>query len=381
MKVLYDSRAFLEPVGGVSRYFVELIKHLPLGVQWDIAAAATNNRYLQAAPFNVPEAEYSFRHFLPGVCFRGKSIVYSALSRLGMFRSMELLNARCFSEALKRDDFDVLHLTGPHGCGNEWIKYGGKAKIVITIHDLIPDKMWSGPVGARVRRQRKRDLSMSDAIIAVSEYTKQDLMELYGVEEKKITVVHHGCDIKESVCEEGAHDSVMDGRFVLYVGKRGGYKNSDFFLRNMAPLLRDDPDLKIVMTDKPLDETEMQLCKKCGIYDSVEARMFDDSELRSLYAHAECFVYPSKYEGFGIPVLEAFAAGCPAVLARSTCFPEVGGDAALYFNPDDGEEMRSAIREAMGVKRTELKRRGRERVKLFSWEKCAHETVAVYSAI
>ena len=379
MKVLYDSSAFLEPVGGVSRYFSELIKHLPEDIEWEIPAKATNNAYLQAAPFNVPTADYSFRHFFPDVSFRGKSIVYSILSRIGLFKSMELVNARCFAEALKKDNFDVLHLTGPHGCGTAWRKYRGKAKIVVTIHDLIPDKMWGGSVGARVRRQRKYDLARCDEIIAVSEYTKRDLMKLYGIDESKITVVHHGFDVSTDARERTESRNVIARKFILYVGKRGGYKNSEFFLNNVTSLLKADPKLKIVMTGKPLDVSEIKLCEECGIADRIEARMFDECELRWLYANAECFVYPSKYEGFGIPVLEALAAGCPTVLARATCFPEVGGDAALYFDPDDGEEMRTAIKEGMGARRSELISKGLERVKLFTWDKCASETVAVYA--
>ena len=379
MKVLYDSRAFLEPVGGVSRYFTELVKHFPKSVEWDVAAVETNNKYLMSSPFNVPAASYSFRHFLPSINFRGKSIVYAALSRLGLFESMELLNRRRFEEALEKDDFDVLHLTGPHECGTAWRKYSGKAKIVITVHDLIPDKLWRGYVGARIVRDRKYNLSRCDAIIAVSEHTKKDLLECYGVDEKKVSVVHHGFEASFGAGLAVDHVSGIGGRFVLYVGKRGGYKNSDFFLKNMSPLLLEFPDLKIVMTDKPLDDSERKLCEAHGISGRVEARMFEDNELRWLYANAVCFVYPSRYEGFGIPVLEAFAAGCPTVLARATCFPEVGGDAALYFDPDDGEEMRMAIREAIGARREGLIKRGYERVKMFTWERCAAETLAVYA--
>ena len=379
MKVLYDSCAFLEPVGGVSRYFTELIKHFPENVEWDVAAVETNNKYLMSSPFNVPAALYSFRHFLPGVKFKGKSVVYAVLSRLGSFKSMELLNKRRFEEALEKDDFDVLHLTGSHECGTAWRKYKGKAKKVITVHDLIPDKLWRGYIGARIRRERKYNLSRCDAIIAVSEHTKKDLLECYGVDEKKVTVVHHGFDANLKTGLTVGHDSGIEGRYVLYVGKRGGYKNSNFFLKNMSPLLLELPDLKIIMTGKPLDDSERKLCEACGIADRVEARLFEDNELRSLYANAACFVYPSRYEGFGIPVLEAFAAGCPTVLARATCFPEVGSDAALYFDPDDGEEMRMAIREAIGERRDELIKRGLERVKMFTWEKCAAETLAVYA--
>ena len=375
MKVLYDDLGFREPHGGVSRYFTELIKHLGKCATWEIAASETYNEYLKSPPFSIPASGHSFRNFLPGLNFKGKSVVYGMLARLGMRKSMELHNERMFLTALEKGDFDVLHLTGPHGCGSAWRRYKGRAKIVVTIHDLIPDMMWRGVRGARVRSQRKYDLAHCDAIIAVSENTKRDLVRMYGVDEGKVTVVYHGFD---PAAQHAAADAKAGGEYVLYVGKRGGYKNSDFFLREMAPLLREDKELRIVMTGRGLNPDEIRLCRECGIDGRVEARFFSDEELPSLYANARCFVYPSKYEGFGIPILESFAAGCPAVLANASCFPEVGGDAALYFDADDGETMRRAVREATGARRDDLVRKGFQRVKEFTWDKCAERTLAVY---
>lgn len=375
MKVLYDDIGFREPHGGVSRYFTELMKHLRKCATWEIAASETYNEYLEAPPFSIPASRHSFRTFLPGVNFKGKSVVYGMLARLGLRKSMELQNERMFLAALLKGDFDVLHLTGPHGGGTAWRKYRGKAKVVVTIHDLIPDMTWGGARGARVRSQRKYDLAHCDAIIAVSKNTKRDLVRMYGVDEEKVTVVYHGF---ESAAQYAAADAKACVKYVLYVGKRCGYKNSDFFLREMAPLLREDKELRIVMTGRGLTPDETRLCRECGIDGKVEARFFPDEEMPSLYANARCFVYPSRYEGFGIPILESFAAGCPAVLANASCFPEVGGDAALYFDADDGEGMRRAVREAMGQGRDELVRKGRQRVKEFTWDKCAERTLAVY---
>ena len=147
MKILYDSLGFLEPHGGVSRYFTELIRHLPSGVEWEIAADETYNAFLKESPFDLPEARHSIRKFWPGFHFKGKSFVYRTLARLGVYSSMELANERRFAAALKKDDFDVLHLTGPHGCGTVWRQYAGSAKVVMTVHDLIPDMWWKGVRG------------------------------------------------------------------------------------------------------------------------------------------------------------------------------------------------------------------------------------------
>lgn len=374
MKILYDSLGFLEPQGGVSRYFTELIRHLPPGVRWEIAADETYNAFLREPPFSVPEARHSIRAFWSGFHFRGKSIVYRTLARLGVYPSMELANERRFAAALKKGDFDVLHLTGPHGCGTAWREYAGSAKVVMTVHDLIPDMWWKDFRGDRVRRQRRYDVEHVDVIIAVSENTKRDLMRLYGVAEEKITVIHHGYGGR--TLPEGVAGT---GNYVLFVGKRGGYKNFSWFVRELAPLMREQPELRLVCTGGGFDAGERKLLDDLGMLDRAEARFVDDGELRQLYAQAACFVYPSRYEGFGIPILEAFAARCPVVLSEASCFPEVGGDAALYFRLDDGEGLRRAVRAATGGRRDKLVAKGLERVKGFTWNACAEKTMTVYA--
>ena len=105
--------------------------------------------------------------------------------------------------------------------------------------------------------------------------------------------------------------------------------------------------------------------------------------MSALYRDAVCFVYPSIYEGFGLPILEAFAAGCPVVLARASCFPEVAGDAALYFDPGDGEGLRSCVRSLRDDDR--LRRgmvdKGWMRAEKFSWDKCAEQTAGIYRMV
>ena len=378
MNVLFDDCGLREPVGGVSRYFSELIRHLPSDVRWEIAASETTNAFLKREPFNLPQARHSIRDLLPGVHFRGKSIVHRALSLAGVYRGMELENDRLFSSALRRGDADIVHLTGPHGTGTVWRGRTGRAKTVMTVHDLIPDMWCTGVRGNRVRHQRKYDLAHCDAIIAVSESTKRDLLRLYDVAESKVSVIHHGWCAR---VPRGSGEAVHPGKYILFVGKRAWYKNFDFFVRELVPLMETDRELKLVCAGGAFNEGERLLLAQLGLADRAVTRLVSDAELADLYAHAQCFVYPSRYEGFGIPILEAFAAGCPIVLSNASCFPEIGGDAALYFELDDGESMRAAIRSAMGCRRTELVEKGRTRLREFSWEKCARKTLTVYNSV
>ena len=127
----------------------------------------------------------------------------------------------------------------------------------------------------------------------------------------------------------------------------------------------------------------MALFDRLGISDKVFQRFIEDGQLPSLFRNALTFVYPSLYEGFGLPILDAFCAGCPVILSNCSCFPEVGGDAALYFDEGDAETLRNHVRALLkdDSMRKTLIERGYARAELFTWEKCAEKTAEVYRRI
>ena len=380
IRVLYDWLGFQEPYGGVSRYFTEIIRRLPRDISPRLAVAETRNRYLQTFPFNLPAAQCSINDFMSGKNFKGKRIAYELFSRLMPWRwpSYELGNTRSSADAIRNEEYDVLHLTSPHPVSNNWKRVVGRKPIVVTVHDLIPEIM---PEHCRnvclIRHYRRQMLKDASHIIAVSQNTKDDIMRLYDTPDEKISVVYHGYS---QMSQQGV--SIYKGmRYVLYVGKRGGYKNSDFFFSAIAPLLREDRSLNVVCTGGEFSEKELTIFKREGIANQMHQKFIPDESMLPLFSDAACFAYPSLYEGFGIPILDAFAAGCPVVLSKSSCFPEVGGDAALYFSIGDEDGLRVAIREAMGVKRDEMVRRGKERVMRFTWQKCADGTASIYRKV
>lgn len=379
IRVLYDACGFQEPHGGVSRYFTELIKHLPRDFSPIVSVRETRNAYLRGEPFNVPWARYSLNDFLPGIHFRGKSIVYGMLARSfpNLMPSFELANERAFEAAIEKDDFDVLHLTGPHNVGDVWRKVVGKKPIVITIHDLIPEIMG---VQKRSARHRADILHAASRIIAVSQNTKSDLIRLYSVPDEKISVVYHGYTAKEGQDEAPLFP---DMRYLLYVGKRGSYKNSDFLIRSLLPILREDESLHLVFTGNPFRSEEVEVFQKERIERQVHHIFVPDTSMLSVFAHAIGFIYPSLYEGFGIPILDAFHAGCPVILSNASCFPEVAGDAALYFEKDDSEGLRRCVRRVVEDDnlRIEMVKKGKERVREFSWERTARQTSYVYEEV
>ena len=379
MVVLYDGDGLHEPHGGVSRYFTEVIKRLPDDITPRIAVKESRNAYLQAPPFNIPKARCSLFNFMPGFDFKGKGYVYRFLARCmpRKWPACELINKRAFTEAVKKGDFDLVHFTAPHSCEDNWSRIGHRKPIIVTVHDLIPEIFYKN---TKMRRYRASLFSVSSHVIAVSENTKRDIINLYGIPEDKISVIYHAYIDSTNQVDEPVFP---DMRYILYVGKRGGYKNSDFFFTSLAPLLRKDRSLNIVCTGCEFSKAELEMFAKEDILKQVHQAFIPDNLMRSLYANAICFVYPSLYEGFGIPILEAFASKCPVILSNCSCFPEVAGNAALYFNKGDADTLRKNISCLIGnvEVRQNLVLKGEDRLKLFSWQKAAQETAEVYRRV
>ncbi|MBR5600726.1 MAG: glycosyltransferase, partial [Bacteroidaceae bacterium] len=141
-----------------------------------------------------------------------------------------------------------------------------------------------------------------------------------------------------------------------------------------------DPNLKIVCTGSPFTAAEHKLFAKWGIADRLVHIAANDAQMASLYRHALCFVFPSHYEGFGIPILEAFSNGCPVCLSNASSFPEVAGDAAMFFNPNDAQSMLDTLKETLvsATLRDELRAKGLERGREFSIERMVAQTCDVY---
>ena len=169
--------------------------------------------------------------------------------------------------------------------------------------------------------------------------------------------------------------------YVLYVGERCRHKNFRGLLPAFAHLATALPDLHLVCAgQKGFDRAELDLIQELGLADRCESVSVNDEQLTFLYQNAALLVVPSLYEGFGLPVLEAFDASCPVALSDTGSFPEIAGDAALYFDPSDVTSIEKALRKLLSdhALRQVLIHRGRERLQRFSWATTAERTAAVY---
>jgi len=248
--------------------------------------------------------------------------------------------------------------------------------MVLTVHDLTAFKfsgIWSKQ--EFFKQQMKHSISRADRIIAISHNTKNDLIDILNVESDKIDVIHHGF-----MQMERADVEVPVQNYLLFVGTRSNYKNFSNLVEALGSLFAKDKSLNLFCVGYPFNQSEHELLKKNKILERTQVRSVDDKMLSALYQHALAFVFPSRYEGFGMPILEAYANDCPVCLSHSSCFPEVAGDAGAYFDPTRPESIAEAIEKVIydaGFS-DHIVASGRKRLELFSWEKTARQTLATY---
>lgn len=366
MKTLLDYQIFnMQKYGGVSRYFVEMFKLFPqLDAEFDLPIKFSENSYLKDTDF--------FDNSLISKIFPNKEI----------FRCLKKQNRKNTIKALKKGNYDVFHPTyfDPY-----FLDYLPENKpFVLTIHDMISEIMpeyFQNDIFNTAKNMRLL-ASKANHIVVVSENTKQDVLRIYPeITEDKITVTPISCSF-ENIDFDSIEKSVdLPEKYVLFVGNRNNYKNFDGFIDAAVEVLNQDKDLKVICAGSdPFSNEEVQLFKDHNISDQLIHMPITDKLLMQLYKYAQCFIFPTKYEGFGIPTLEAFWCGCPAILSNQSSVPEVAGNAGYMINPYEKYSIQDAIRKVVYDKNQQdiLRELGFKRAKEFSWEITTKRTVEAY---
>ena len=360
MKILYDYQILtLQKYGGISRYFYELIE----GIN------KTNNR---AKIKCIHSVNYYFRNMLKEHDeMKGRK--WSFFYRIN----------RLYNRIVSRGYYDIIH---PTYYDNYILKAKSpKRKLVVTVYDMIHEKFEKEyPEKFRDTNDiamKKRMIYESDHIIAISESTKRDILEIYrDIPEEKISVIYLGMSKNslDGVCMEND----VPNKYILFVGQRGAYKNFSTFVDAVNPILDTEKEIYVVCAGGGAFTDEEMNRMKENRSRFIQYNATDDL-LTYLYNHALCFVFPSLYEGFGIPTLEAFSNNCPVVLSNTSSMPEVGGDAAIYFDPSDVEEMSSRIKEVIfsEVLRNKMIEKGKARLSLFEWDTIVGQTLECYKKV
>ncbi|MCX6353815.1 MAG: glycosyltransferase family 1 protein [Candidatus Aureabacteria bacterium] len=363
MKTGIDIQAAIGRPTGVGRYAASLVREL--------ARIGGSERYRLfyfdfmrrgcGLEIDDPRFEFTPIRFMPGRC-------YEALSENLGRPDISLFTGRC----------DLYHFP------NFIIPPLKRGKAVVTVHDLSFARFPEYAEARNLRRLRKRflySLERADTIITISEFSKRELMELYGVSPDRINVIHLG--VSAPGC--AAFEKPLPARYFLFVGTIEPRKNLGTLLDAWRIVKSRKPGwaFKLLIAGGHgwnCEPAEVQARKKGLAGDVIMLDYVTHENISALYRPAEALIFPSVYEGFGLPPLEAMACGTPVIASTAPAIPEIVGDAALLFDPYNHEEIADALVRIAEDRelRADLVRRGFERVKLFGWRKTAELTLELY---
>jgi glycosyltransferase involved in cell wall biosynthesis len=366
MKINFDYQIFaMQYYGGISRYYVRLFENiLSLGEEIKIVSPIYINKYLE---------EINFYKNIHGFNVRKIPAKLFPFFKAGN----EYLGTKI---ALKLEP-DLIHET--YYSLNQTFNIH-KARRVLTVYDMIHEKFADNfNKNDNTTKFKKAAVERVDHIICISHSTKKDLCETFNINPDKVSVVHLAFDSGLSIIKDKSNYDFSP--FLLYVGNRSGYKNFGNFLKAVSINLKLKNNIKIIaFGGGKFTENENNLISSLGFRSNfVKQINGDDNLLNQLYNNAVAFVYPSLYEGFGLPPLEAMVNNCPVICSNTSSIPEVVGNAGQYFDPYNLDSQCNALEKV--VYDTQLRAKliieGKERINCFSWNKCAQETVEVYKKI
>ena len=357
MRVLIDPQVFLfQRVGGVSRLFAELAKNFSRRRDVDLVL-----------PFGYTRNEYITRAFPQDMR------MIKGAERLLRPRPLSAVNT------LTRRPPGTADLVHHTFYLPEYIDRYRTKRRVSTVFDMIPEVMPEYNFGVNPHASKRDYLEASDAIICISETTKADLLHHWGDFGKPVFVTYLGVDGSffspvPPVCE-------LPDQYILFVGRRGTYKN--FAL--LAEAFLEVADLRtalhlVAVGGGPFDADESEFFARHKLAHRVHQIDVDEVDLPGVYAGARCMVFPSKYEGFGLPILEGFASRCPVVIADTPCLVEVAGGLATVVSPDDPTELVESLMWLTGAGLPGLPAvdAAQERAAEFTWSRTCAETLEIY---
>ena len=364
--MLFDGEIFWrQSCGGISRYFCSLAAAFTaLGIPATIVAPLHRNQMLARLPQGM---------------VRGMRIGGPAWLTL---RAMAVANGRRVLGAWESQlQPAVVHHTYYSSIPRR--KLGGVARVV-TVYDMIPELMpHLVPGEEHTVAAKRRAVHEADHVICISERTRSDLLNLTGLSPNRVSVVYLAADDLPDVAIDRDSQSLTPP-FILYVGSRNGYKNFATLVEAFAAARSLVADIEIVaFGGGSFSQDELDRFATLGVANRIRHCYGDDETLVQLLRSALVMVYPSLYEGFGLPPLEAMAQGCPVICSHAASMPEVVGDAAMLFDPTNRDELSVRLEQvaADATLRQALITRGRERSRRFSWKACAEKTARIYESL
>lgn len=381
MKIVLDCSKAVNEKAGVARYTWQIASHLP--------KIGKNDQFLYS--FNFLRGGKEKKQLIKKLVANNKNIDYKICHLPGNLKENILATSFSFLDIWLKN-FDLYHAV-------EFLSFDQGLKIpqILTVHDLtflkFPEHLGER-ISQRYTKMLKLACQKATFIIATSQSTKKDIMQYFSVPENKIRITYQGAEVKfkkiNNVLEIKRHLEKyrLKFPFLLFVGTIEPRKNIKNLLLAFEDYLRSSNDqaTRLVLIGKKgwntaeVEETHQKLIHKEKV---IFLDYIPDEDLVYFYNGARIFIYPSLYEGFGLPVLEAMSCGVPVITSNVSSLPEVGGNAALYINPQKTEQIALAIKKIIFDEKTESKMRQASlaQAKKFSWDKCARETYKIYQEV
>lgn len=369
MRVFYDGFIFrAQKIGGIRRYFENLFTHFSAGIEAHLSLMLPQEA---VSPLPAQPTLHCVPRWMSNLSHGGRT-----LSRLCL-RGFELASG-C----------DVVHPTfyetlSGYPAGRRRRR---RTPMVLTVHDMLDEIFASqlDPHGVLADTKRVA-IEGADAILCVSQSTRCDLQTRYAIPDERIVVTPLAASLREP-SSDGSDKGPLPARpYVLIVGNRDFYKNFDRALSAFARAHDTWPELTLGVCGAPFNQAETEWIQALKLADAIHHLGFvSDAHLASLYQNADALLYPSLYEGFGIPPLEAMACGTVVITSNRSSLPEVVGDAALLVDPESTDEIADALlglRDLSDAHRAALVTAGKNRAAEFSWTKTARVTADVYRAL
>ena len=378
MRVLYDYQAFdIQRMGGVSNVFSLLVDEMKKRIDVDVAIASTTNTYMLNSGY--PDARTVYNRLVEAGKISPTKTPFEEID----WKKVNKISAK---NAIIRENYDVFH---PTHYTPYFLEYNFKKPYVVTVHDLAFERLknyiqFNEQMCYADFENRARITEHAAKVVAISEATKKDVMEIYNVPEEKIDVVYNAY---RSLPENYEYTKIFDFPYILYVGTRQGplnYKCFIPFFNQIVPFMKRHKDFRLVCTGSKFTTFEKDMFRQYGLEDRVINKYVSEEELNSLYHYAFCFVFPSEFEGFGLPILEAYKNDCPALLNDIPVFHEVGGDKAMYFDITDGTSLNDKLEMLYNSDGNDIKdftKDQREQLALFTPEKMAEGYINVYKSV
>jgi len=366
MKILYDGAIFaMQARGGINRYFENLISRLPTSLEL-ILTTARPQHYPESLHPNLRVHRFARYGFRPGRLAYWLEKYY--------FRAMEA-----------RVDVDVLHATYYQLLTRESLA-AKRSPTVVTVYDMIYEMGHIYPdfqIYNRNIEPKRQAVFAADVVLCISECTKKDLLERYPtLPPSKVKVTYLASEFRPEMGY--GPEPIPDRPYFLYVGGRGVHKNFERLVQAFARLSQTHADLQWCLVGAPPHGEELRKIQAAGIGDRLWCPgAVPDEHLAKLYRHAIAFVYPSLYEGFGIPPLEAMICDTPVIASRISSIPEVAGEAAFYFDPNSVDELYDQMKFVLAhpAERERKIQEGRHQAAKFSWEQTTAQTLAAYQRL